>query len=477
MAFINKKKEKTSAGGRAPNPAGGSAPHRILVVDDDASIRFFMAEFLKKEGFGFDIAGSGAEAIELLKAADYSLVLLDEKMPGMSGIDVLKEMRAGGMRMPVIMITAYGSRGLALKAMEEGAYDFFTKPVDIEVVRTVIKRALEKYELQVELEGLRYDLEESALRHEIIAESPSMRKALELARKVAQTDVTVFVSGESGSGKEIIARAVHRLSTRHDAPFVSVNCAAIPEGLLESELFGYEKGAFTGARHRHIGKFERAGGGTIFLDEIGDLTLNLQAKLLRVLQDRQIERLGGKAMVKVDIRVISATNKNISGLVKEGLFREDLFYRIKVFEIDVPPLRERKEDIPLLSAFFLRKYSAEIGKDIKGISGPAMRLLLGYRWQGNVREMENLFQRAIIVEEGNLIGEDTIAGIIEDRTETGPEATGGAMQAAKEAEEKRLIEDALVRARWRRQEAADILGISRKSLFLKMKKYGMGLRD
>ncbi|MBI4823381.1 MAG: sigma-54-dependent Fis family transcriptional regulator [Nitrospirae bacterium] len=449
--------------------------NRILIADDDASIQFFMAEFLKKEGFLFDIAKDGFEAIELLGKNIYSLVILDERMPRINGMGVLSEIKSMGMKMPVIMITAYGSKELAMRAMDEGAYDFFTKPVDIEVVRTVIRRAIEKYELKKEIERLKEDLEEKAIGQEIIAESHSMKKAMELLKKVADTDVTVFLQGESGSGKELIAKTIHRLSRRHEEPFVSVNCAAIPEGLLESELFGYEKGAFTGALKQHLGKFERASGGTIFLDEIADLSMGLQAKLLRVLQQREIERLGGKTSIKVDVRIISATNRDIFMLTNDGRFREDLFYRINVFEIAVPPLRERKEDIPLLCAFFLKKYSQDIGRNITGISKPAMRLLLSYQWPGNVRQMENMLQRAIVVEQGDVIGEDTIKEIIEESPQMVDNALSAKekLKVVKEEEEKSLIQSALKEAKWKRQDAAGILGISRKSLFLKMKKYGL----
>ena len=303
----------------------------------------------------------------------YSLVLLDEKMPNMSGIEVLRHIKAEGYPMPVIMITAYGSKELAMRAIRDGAYDFFTKPVDIGIVRTVINRAIEKYELQRELETIKTENLKGILRDEIIAESEEMKQAVKLAMKVAATDVTALITGESGSGKELIAKAIHKLSDRKDNPFVSVNCAAIPETLLESELFGYEKGAFTGASKQHAGKFERASKGSIFLDEIGDMSLNLQAKLLRVLQNKEIERLGGTRAIKVDMRLISATNKNLDSAVKEGSFREDLLYRVKVFEIKVPPLRERIKDIPLLSDYFVKKYSRTMGRDVKGISVSAVR--------------------------------------------------------------------------------------------------------
>ena len=466
--------------------------HRILIADDDASTRFFLGELPRKEGFEFDFAETGAEALDCLKNNTYSLVLLDEKMPNMSGIEVLRHVKAEGYPMPVIMITAYGSKELAMRAIRDGAYDFFTKPVDIGIVRTVINRAIEKYELQREIETIKTENFTSMSRDEIIAESEEMKQAVELAIKVARTDVTALITGESGSGKELIAKAIHKLSDRKDNPFVSVNCATIPETLLESELFGYEKGAFTGASKQHAGKFERASKGIIFLDEIGDMSLNLQAKLLRVLQDKEIERLGGTRTIKVDMRLISATNKNLDSAIREGSFLKDLLYRVKVFEIKVPPLRERIKDIPLLSDYFVKKYNRTMGRGVKGISVSAVRFFLSYSWPGNVREMENLIQRAIILEEADTVREETVKGLIfpgfirqaqEVNKDTGREDTvkaehGGAgvkvrIEAIKSEEEKKLIIDALTEARWKRMEAAVRLGISRKSLFNKMKKYGL----
>ncbi|MBI4685445.1 MAG: sigma-54-dependent Fis family transcriptional regulator [Nitrospirae bacterium] len=449
--------------------------HRILVVDDDPSMQFFLGELLKKEGLRFDIAGTGTEAIERLKNNDYSLVLLDEKIPEMSGTEVLGHIKKTGYPTPVIMITAYGSKELALRAIQQGAYDFFTKPVDIDIVRTVISRAIERYELQRDLNALKTEGTDKILRNEIIVESDNMKRALELSKKVAGTDVTVLITGESGSGKELIARTIHKLSDRRDSPFVSVNCAAIPESLLESEFFGYEKGAFTGAARQHIGKFERAAQGTIFLDEIGDLSFGLQAKLLRVLQNKEIERLGSTKPVKVDIRLISATNKDLNTAIAEGGFREDLFYRVRVFEVSVPPLRERKKDIPLLADHFLKKYSKSIGKEITGISSSAIRFFLGYNWPGNVREMENLIQRAIILAEGDKITGETVIELMHLDDKSRPLAINvrERLETIKSEEEKKLIVDALTETRWKRTDAAARLGISRKSLFNKMKKYGL----
>ena len=450
--------------------------HRILIADDDASIRFFLGELLKKEGFEFDFAGTGAEALERLKKNTYSLVLLDEKMPNMSGIEVLRHIKSEGYPMPVIMVTAYGSKELAMRAIRDGAYDFFTKPVDIGIVRTVINRAIEKYELQREIENLKTENLKGILRDEIIAESEEMKQAVELAMKVAATDVTALITGESGSGKELIARAIHKMSDRKDNPFVSVNCAAIPETLLESELFGYEKGAFTGAAKQHMGKFERASKGSIFLDEIGDVSPGLQAKLLRVLQNKEIERLGGTRPIKVDMRFISATNKNLDSAVRDGSFREDLLYRVKVFEIKVPPLRERIKDIPILSDYLVKKYNRTMGRNVNGISASAVKFFLSYGWPGNVREMENLIQRAIILEETDTVREETVKGLIFNNTvqaEHGGSGVKERVEAIKSEEEKKLIINALAEARWKRMEAAARLGISRKSLFNKMKKYGL----
>ena len=450
--------------------------HRILIADDDASIRFFLGELLGKEGFEFDFAGTGADALERLKKNTYSLVILDEKMPNMSGIEVLRHIKSEGYPMPVIMITAYGSKELAMRAIRDGAYDFFTKPVDIGIVRTVINRAIEKYELQREIENLKTENLKGILKDEIIAESGEMRQAVELAIKVAATDVTALITGESGSGKELIAKAIHKLSDRKDNPFVSVNCAAIPETLLESELFGYEKGAFTGASKQHAGKFERASKGSIFLDEIGDISQGLQAKLLRVLQNKEIERLGGTRAIKIDMRLISATNINLDSAVRDGSFREDLLYRVKVFEIKVPPLRERIKDIPLLADYFVRKYNRTMGRNVKGIAASAIKFFIIYSWPGNVREMENLIQRAIILEDTDTVREETVKGLISNNTTRAGNGSAGVkerVEAIKSEEEKKLIIEALAEARWKRMEAAARLGISRKSLFNKMKKYGL----
>lgn len=449
--------------------------HNVLVADDDESIRFLMSELLKKEGLDHETVSDGRTAFEKISSGAFSLAVIDEKMPGMNGLEILSKLKAEGISIPVIMITAFGSRALAMRAVEEGAYDFFTKPVDLPTVRTVIHRAIEKFDLQKEIAILKAELVESEPNDEIVDKSPSMHHALELARKVADTGVTVFISGESGSGKEVVARAIHRMSARHDGLFVSVNCAAIPDGLLESELFGYERGAFTGAQKQHIGKFERSSGGTIFLDEIGDLSSALQAKLLRVLQEKAIERLGGKNPIPVDIRVISATNKNIPEMILRGEFREDLLYRIRVFEIEVPPLRKRREDLPLLCARMVAKYSAQMGRRVKGLSASALETLLAHDWPGNVRELENVLQRAIIVEPGEIISDKTLVAILGETATSPMEPMSSRLKlgALKDEEERKMIAEALAKTGWRRQETAKLLGMSRKSLYIKMKKLGL----
>jgi len=310
--------------------------HRVLVADDDPGVRFFLCELLRKEGLQCDAVKDGREALRRLReGSSYSLLILDERMPGLTGLQVLEQVRALGLQSPVIMITAYGSRELALRAVRQGAYDFFTKPLELEEIRVVVRRALERYRLEAELRGLRQRLE--GTQHGIVARSPAMRQVLELLQKVAPTDMNVLITGESGTGKELVARALHALSGRAQGPFVSVNCAAIPEGLLESELFGAERGAYTGAYRSRAGKLQRASGGTVLLDEVAELSPALQAKLLRVLEEKAVEPLGGTRAVKVDFRVVAATNQPLKRLAEQGGFRQDLYWRLAGFELHIPP--------------------------------------------------------------------------------------------------------------------------------------------
>ncbi|UCE79415.1 MAG: sigma-54-dependent Fis family transcriptional regulator [Nitrospiraceae bacterium] len=449
---------------------------RILLISKDAESRTRIENAMNDEGHHVETVARGKDAVNRMSEHDYSLVLIEEKLHGQKGLNVLKEIKAAGYTMPVILISEQGSKEVALQAIKHGAYDFFSKPIHDEFVATVINRALEKYALEQELSELKQQAADKVLEDEIVAHSPAMIQTMNLARKVSKTDVTVMITGESGSGKDLFAKTLHMMSTRSGGPFVSVNCAAIPETLLEAELFGYEKGAFTGAARQHQGRFERASGGTIFLDEVGNIPMSLQSKLLRVLQEKVIERLSGMSPIAVDVRVISATNKNLDIEVSQKRFREDLLYRIRVFDIRIPSLRERKEDIPILAERFLAQYGENMGKNIAGFDTMAMKFFMTYLWPGNVREMENLIQRALILEEGNMIKGETVFSLVSEENMTrSPDYINAKekVSSVAEHEEKKLIMEALIKSHWKRQKAADYLGMSRKSLFNKMKKYGL----
>ncbi len=449
---------------------------RILLISKDAESRTRIENAMNDEGHHVETIARGKDAVDRMSEHDYSLVLIEEKLHGQKGLNVLKEIKAAGYTMPVILISERDSKEVAMQAIKHGAYDFFSKPIQDEFVTTVINRALEKYALEQELSELKQQAADRVLEDEIVAHSPAMTLTMDLARKVSKTDVTVMITGESGSGKELFAKTLHMMSTRADGPFVSVNCAAIPETLLEAELFGYEKGAFTGAARQHQGRFERASGGTIFLDEVGDISMSLQSKLLRVLQEKVIERLSGMSPIAVDVRVISATNKDLDIEVSQKRFREDLLYRIRVFDIRIPSLRERKEDIPILAERFLAKYGENMGKTKAGFDTMAMKFFMTYLWPGNVREMENLIQRALILEEGNMIKGETIFSLVsEENFARSPDYINvkEKVSTVAEHEEKKLIMEALIKSHWKRQKAAEYLGMSRKSLFNKMKKYGL----
>lgn len=448
----------------------------ILLISKDNTSRVRIESIVNNEGHHLETVARGKDAMDRLSLSDYSLILIEERLPGQTGLSALKEIKAAGYTMPVILITEGGARDKALQAIKHGAYDFFPKPIQGEFFTTVLNRALEKYTMEQELSELKQQAADKVLEDEIVARSPAMMQAMDLARKVSLTDVTVMISGESGSGKELFAKTLHMMSTRSKGPFVTVHCAAIPDTLLEAELFGYEKGAFTGAARRHQGRFERASGGTIFLDEVGDISMSIQSKLLRVLQEKVIERLSGTGPFAVDLRVISATNKNLDIEVSQKRFREDLLYRIRIFDIRVPPLRERKEDIPVLAERFLAKYCESMGKNSAGFDAMAMKFFMTYLWPGNVREMENLIQRALILEEGETIKGTTIFSIVsEENRNRSPDYINAKekVNTVAEHEEKKLIMEALIKSHWKRQKAADYLGMSRKSLFNKMKKYGL----
>ena len=380
---------------------------KLLIVDDETAARYGMRKVFKSEGYEIAEALDGIEALEKIQSFRPDVVLCDINMPKMSGMEFLKTLKARqrtDSREPlVIMITAYGSEKIAVQAMKAGAYDYLSKPYDIDDLRLTVKKALDKLELEHENIQLKEKLE-TLSRVNIVGESDAIGRVLNLVEKVAPTDVTVLLTGESGTGKELVAQTIHARSVRSKGPFVTMNCAAIPKDLVESELFGHEKGAFTGASSRREGKFEIADGGTLFLDEIADMSLDTQAKILRVLEDKSFHRLGGKDLIRTDVRLISATNKNLQEEIKQGRFREDLYYRIKVVEIHLPALVERKEDIPLLVQYFIKKFASKHSKTVMGIQSDALRLLRDYAWPGNVRQLMNVIEQCVVLADSDMIG-------------------------------------------------------------------------
>jgi two-component system, NtrC family, response regulator AtoC len=449
---------------------------KILIVDDEESLRFFMSEVLKKEGYLFETAADGREAVEKLRSGAFKIVLMDIKMPGLNGLIAMEKMKELDPDLLVILMTAFGSKKVALETLQKGAYDYFTKPFDLDEMRIVIKRAVERCRLQEEVKSLHDRLGENP--PAMLGESPAMRKVFDLVRKVADSDVTVLITGESGTGKELVARSIHQQSPRRPQPFLTVNCASIPENLLEAELFGHEKGSFTGAHRQKIGKFELAQEGTLFLDEIGEMPMGMQAKILRVLQEREIERIGGVKPVTVDIRVIAATNKELGEAVKADRFRGDLFFRLNVVNIHLPPLRERLEDIPMLSRSFLKLYAEKFNRRLIKLGDQAQTWLVRQRWPGNIRELENVIQRAVVLTEGEVLDLDDLQDAVQGYDNTAPEAIGTGrlrehLEKVSSDIEKKFIEQALADEDDRRGAAAKRLGISRKNLYNKMKKYGL----
>jgi len=429
----------------------------ILVVEDEKAQQEILKGFLKKKGYDVIGFSTGEKAFEYIKKEDVDLVISDLRLPGISGLELLKSVKEVKPEVDFIMVTAYGTVENAVEAMKSGAYDYLLKPINLEELLVKIKKIEEKKKLEEEIQGLKEELERYP---DIVAESAEMKKVLSLALKVAPTPTTVLLTGESGTGKEVLARFIHKESGRKGR-FVAVSCAAIPETLLEAELFGYEKGAFTGAAREKPGKFELADGGTIFLDEIGDMPLSLQVKLLRVLQEKEVERIGATSPRKVDVRIIAATNRNLEEKVKNGEFREDLFYRLNVFHIHMPPLRERPRDIIPLAELFLKKYSFELNKKIKGFSEEAKRLLLSYRWPGNVRELENMVERACVLCDSDLIGRRHIMVGFREEKEL----------LKLEDVEREHIKRVMEMVNWNITKGAEILGIHRNTLSRKIKEY------
>jgi len=453
---------------------------RILVVEDDASMGFFLCEAMNKEGYTAFLVPNGEEALSRLNREDFELVILDLKLPRMSGMDVLTNLKRTHPDMTVIMVTAHGSRSVALEAISKGAYDYFSKPFDVNEMRIIVRRALEKTRLQHEVRHLREEVGEKGDLRNIVGKSKGMGEVFEIVRTVVDNDVTVLITGESGTGKELIAEAIHYNSPRRAHPFVKVNCAAIPETLMESELFGYERGAFTGATKRKPGKFEVASGGTLLLDEIGDMSPGTQSKLLRVLEEQEFERVGGVAPIRVDVRILASTNRDLSQAVREGRFREDLFFRINVLPIHIPPVRERREDVPLLVEHFLRLFQVRYHKKIEKISEEAMDLLVNHSWPGNVRELENALQRAVLLTRDSVIrGWNLPMEIQRGEEKAFPDlfhlddarSLNEKMDRLISTVEKRLITEALDQADGKREKAARLLNLSLKTLYNKMKKY------
>jgi len=439
-----------------------------MIVDDEKSIRVMLKRVLSDKQFEIDEAADGREALEKIKQGKYSAILLDLRMPEVNGIEVIEKLKEQDIDTPIVMMSAYGTVPEAVEAMKLGALDYLVKPFDLDELKLILERIIRQNEIQKENIYFREEEDKKFNFKEIVGESSAMKRVLEMVKKVAHLPTTVLITGESGTGKELIARAIYKNSPRQEKPFVVANCVAFSSNLLESELFGHEKGAFTGANSTRIGRFEIAHNGTLFLDEIGEITLSTQAKLLRVIQEKEFERVGSSTSIKVDTRIVAATNKDLLKEIKENRFREDLFYRINVFTIDIPPLRARIEDIPLLVQHFIRKYNQILNKRITGISQEAISLLMDYTFPGNIRELENIIERAMIMC-NNTIMDRNLFFFLEQKegfTEAG---------TLKEME-REMIKKTLILNNGNRTKTAQSLGISRRSLLLKLKGYHIDIK-
>jgi two-component system nitrogen regulation response regulator GlnG len=475
--------------------------NRILVADDEESMRWVLSKALKKKGYTVDLACDGDEALRLLEGTPYDLAILDIKMPGISGLDLLERVRETRSDLLVVIMTAEASMKNAVEAMKRGAYDYITKPFDLDVIDAILEKVTKAREMTAQVSVLKEELKEQyKLERTIIGNSAPMREIYKTIGKVAPSDVTVLIQGESGTGKELIARAIHFNSTRLGKPFLAINCAAIPKELLESELFGFEKGAFTGAVERKLGKFEQADKGSIFLDEIGDMPLDLQAKILRVLQEKEVSRTGGTQSIPVDVRIIAATNQDLGEKVRKKEFREDLFYRLNVVPVNLVPLRERREDIPLLLDYLLTKSCAEMNTPLKQCSPEARDLLCAHDWPGNVRELENSIKRAVILSSDPLLtpadfqglrpgngggklstDELSLEGIVDIKlrgsfTNMERMGSGDLYDVVIEQVERPLIRFVLEKTRGNQVKAAEILGINRNTLRKKIQDLDIGLQ-
>ncbi len=449
-------------------------PYRILIVDDEKSQREMLSGYLRKKGLRPTDAPSGEEALSIIEKYGFEIALLDLRLPGIGGIELLKRLRENLPDISVIMITAHGDVHSAVEAMKSGALDYLNKPIDLEELMTIIKKAGERFKILSENRRLKEVIQSNSSATEFIGESEPIRKLLSTVYRVAKTDSTVLITGESGTGKELIAGLIHKASNCKSGPFIPVACGALPENLLESELFGHEKGAFTGANRLRLGRFELADGGTIFLDEIGEVPLSVQAKLLRVLEENRIMRVGGDYYVEVNARIVAATNRNLVEEVERDNFRGDLFYRLNVIELHIPALRERKEDIGILIDYFIKKFNQRHKKDVQGISSEAKDKLMRYSWPGNVRELENVLERAIILTQSSVIDTEDLPDNF--RTKSNPPVSLSGIKTLKEGE-KLLIKRALEENGWNIIAAAGQLGIHRNTLTAKIKEYGLRKTD
>ena len=447
----------------------------ILIVDDEKGQRDILTVILKKEGYDVADAPGVREALEQLDRREFDLIMTDLKMQGQSGLDLLEAVQAADPQQCVIIMTAHGTVDSAVEAMKKGAFDYLEKPLERDNLILTLRRAFERIGLVRENRVLLKRVEQIQTIPNILGEHPKMREVFRIVSKIAATNSTVLIVGESGTGKELVARAIHDGSQRRDKPFMAINCAAIPDSLMESELFGHEKGSFTGANVREIGIFEAANGGTVFLDEIGEMNVAMQAKLLRAIQEREIRRVGGKVNVPLDVRILSATNKELEQEIKRGNFREDLFYRLNVIRINLPPLRERGSDVKNLAEFFVKKYSQSSGIAVEGISRPALKLLMNYAWPGNVRQLESVIERSVLMAESNYIEPEDLPAEV-----TLTSALSGGIPfelppegIAFEELEKGIIIKAMERADWVIGKAAPLLGMSYKTLQYRLDKFGI----
>lgn len=474
--------------------------NRILVADDEESMRWVLSKALKRKGFSVDLAKDGDEALRMIQSSNYDLAILDIKMPGLTGLDLLDQIRELRNELLVVIMTAEASMKNAVEAMKRGAYDYITKPFDLDVIDAIIEKIDKAREMTSQVSLLKEELKDRyQLEKTIIGNSQAMREIYKTIGKVAPSDITVLIQGESGTGKELIARAIHFNSKRLGKPFIAINCAAIPKELLESELFGFEKGAFTGAVERKLGKFEQANGGTIFLDEIGDMPLDLQAKILRVLQEKEITRTGGNQSISIDTRIVAATNQDLEDQVREKAFREDLFYRLNVVPIHLVALRERKEDIPLLVEYFLKKSCSEMELPQKQCTPDSLALLSSYNWPGNVRELENTIKRAVILSSDPLLTNDDFSGLkshiasparseelsLEALVEMKLRSSLGNLEKMESGDlysfileqmERPLIRFVLEKTRGNQVKAAEILGINRNTLRKKIQELDIEIK-